>query len=213
MARVRAGRRGIGHLKAGIVSPGDDLTVLYGLGAQKAGTTWLFSYFRAHPQVHVPPVKELHYFDVLFADRPSSNLKFRRARRDRLQGSILARTRDRLNGVRAGLKGQVPPPRLRFLRQLLEMNETPDPEHRSYWAALLSGYRGQPVAVDISPGYDMLTAEQFRQMAGMTANTRFLYILRDPVDRAMSNLRMFYQVHLKPSGMRDAYRRAAWPHS
>ncbi len=33
-----------------------------GLGAQRSGTTWLFSLIAAHPGVHGEAVKELHYF-------------------------------------------------------------------------------------------------------------------------------------------------------
>ncbi len=34
-----------------------------GIGAQKAGTTWLHECLRRHPEVYLPPEKELHYFD------------------------------------------------------------------------------------------------------------------------------------------------------
>ncbi len=37
-----------------------------GIGAQKAGTTWLHEQLRAHPGIHLPPRKELHYFDDNF---------------------------------------------------------------------------------------------------------------------------------------------------
>ena len=33
------------------------------IGAQKSGTTWLYHNLKQHPQVWLPPVKELHYFD------------------------------------------------------------------------------------------------------------------------------------------------------
>src|ERR1700749_4313420 len=33
------------------------------IGAQKAGTTWLDSNLRRHPDVWLPPLKELHYFN------------------------------------------------------------------------------------------------------------------------------------------------------
>ncbi len=34
------------------------------IGAQKAGSTSLFEYVRRHPQVHMPPEKELYFFNV-----------------------------------------------------------------------------------------------------------------------------------------------------
>ncbi|MFL5992247.1 MAG: hypothetical protein ACJ73W_09685, partial [Rubrobacteraceae bacterium] len=34
-----------------------------GIGAQKAGTTWLHRNLQAHPGIWMPREKELHYFD------------------------------------------------------------------------------------------------------------------------------------------------------
>lgn len=37
-----------------------------GIGAQRAGTTWLYENLRCHPEVFLPEHKELHYFDETF---------------------------------------------------------------------------------------------------------------------------------------------------
>ena len=37
-----------------------------GIGAQKAATSWFWTNLRAHPEVWMPPFKELHYFDHLY---------------------------------------------------------------------------------------------------------------------------------------------------
>ena len=37
-----------------------------GIGAQKAGTTWLHENLRCHPSLYLPDEKELHYFDWHF---------------------------------------------------------------------------------------------------------------------------------------------------
>ena len=36
------------------------------IGAQKAGTTWLHENLRQHPDLYLPPAKELHYFDRFY---------------------------------------------------------------------------------------------------------------------------------------------------
>src|SRR6478735_11126174 len=36
------------------------------IGAPKTGTTWLYKHLSRHPEIWIPPVKELHYFDRLF---------------------------------------------------------------------------------------------------------------------------------------------------
>ena len=35
-----------------------------GIGAQKAGTKWLYDQLIPHPQVYLTPIKEIHYWDV-----------------------------------------------------------------------------------------------------------------------------------------------------
>jgi hypothetical protein len=45
------------------------------IGAQRAGTTWLYYHLYKHPEVWLPPIKELHYFDAL---DPSVNVRSRR---------------------------------------------------------------------------------------------------------------------------------------
>ena len=42
-----------------------DVTLLFGIGATKAGTSWLHAWLSGHPEVHLWPHKELHYFDAL----------------------------------------------------------------------------------------------------------------------------------------------------
>ncbi len=70
-----------------------------GIGAQKAGTTWLHENLRCHPELYLPDAKELHYFDWSF----HRSLRFYagqfRDGADRVKGeitpgySILSRTR------------------------------------------------------------------------------------------------------------------------
>ena len=40
------------------------LTTFIGIGEPRADTTWLYNVVFKHPEVWLPPLKELHYFDV-----------------------------------------------------------------------------------------------------------------------------------------------------
>lgn len=40
-----------------------------GIGAQRAATTWLYQCLKEHPEVYVPDVKEIHFFDENY-DKP-----------------------------------------------------------------------------------------------------------------------------------------------
>lgn len=44
-----------------------DLPTFMCIGAQKAGTTWLFAMLRKHPDVYLPAKKEIHFWDMHYA--------------------------------------------------------------------------------------------------------------------------------------------------
>ena len=52
----------------------DEKTFVCGIGAQKAGTTFLADYFSKHPEFMMSDLKELHYFDAKY--RPELSEKF-----------------------------------------------------------------------------------------------------------------------------------------
>jgi hypothetical protein len=45
-----------------------------GIGAQKAGTTWLGRNLQAHPEVWMPRMKEVHYFEEKVHESRSTTL-------------------------------------------------------------------------------------------------------------------------------------------
>jgi hypothetical protein len=49
-----------------------------GLGAMRAGSTWLFELLYRHPQIWMAPIKELHYFDGGSRRRWMRHLRWRR---------------------------------------------------------------------------------------------------------------------------------------
>jgi hypothetical protein len=78
-----------------------------GIGAQKAGTTWLYRNLLRHPDLYLPPTKEAHYFDRKF-HRP---LSFYAAR--------FADARGRLKGEITPAYSLLPLERIRFIRRVM----------------------------------------------------------------------------------------------
>ena len=78
-----------------------------GIGAQKAGTTWLWENLRRHPEIFVPEKKELHYFDNKF-ERPLREY----ARR-------FEDARGRVKGEITPAYGVLPRERIRFIRAIM----------------------------------------------------------------------------------------------
>src|ERR1700754_3667019 len=63
------------------------------VGAQKAGTGWLYEQLRNHPDFWLPPMKELHYFDrVVSGAKIQRSLAPARKEQDRIR---IARERAR----------------------------------------------------------------------------------------------------------------------
>lgn len=59
-----------------------------GIGAQKAGTTWLHTMLSQHPLLKLPQAKELHYWDKQFPQAPVQNYLNFFQQTDRLEGEI-----------------------------------------------------------------------------------------------------------------------------
>jgi hypothetical protein len=59
-----------------------------GIGAQKAGTSWLHTNLQLHPDAFLPPHKELHYFDEHFDESLASYAKNFAGAGDKLRGEI-----------------------------------------------------------------------------------------------------------------------------
>ncbi len=76
------------------------------IGAEKAGSTWLYKNLKKHPEIWLPPVKEIHYFDEKeklgsvniykrFFDRDSSlNRRWRRILKNQLAKQLTTRPFD-----------------------------------------------------------------------------------------------------------------------
>lgn len=147
----------------------EGVALLFGVGAQKAGTTWVHRYLNQHPACRQGPVKELLYFDTLEGIGKI--------------GDVL-RSRNESKFERLGKKAK-----LEGVKRLQAICESPDPNHQSYVDLVTDGLAPGQVALDITPSYALLETQTFRQMAGL-GDTRFLFLMREPVSRHWSAIRM-----------------------
>lgn len=145
------------------------------IGAQKAGTTWLHEMISQHPDVWPGPLKEYHYFsDRPFKDRMA-------ARRKKMNTAVqLAGKVDE-----PGQKGY-----LRWLRGLRHVDQyAPD----DWYAALFSHKRGEgKKTCDFTPAYSTVSPETIRHIRAVLGDVPILYLLRDPLSRELSQLRMVF---------------------
>lgn len=154
---------------------------VFGIGAAKAGTTWLYRYLRAHRECHLRGLKELNYFDAI----ENFMVKFHV---ERLEGQILE--------LEARLAGMDPKQRAQRLSDLLDMRDfrrvllTCYADKNAYFRYIMGGLGQQRLVADITPNYASLSADMLGKMVGVANETRFIYIMRDPVARLWSHARM-----------------------
>jgi hypothetical protein len=155
-------------------------TLFFVVGAQKSGTTWLHDYLANHPQVRVPTIKELHYWDTI---RPPYTKRFQ---------EIAARhpAQQHLRSFVIGLIGNVGQRRRqREWSRLHQALSHPDPSHRAYADILVpNGYNALAVG-ECTPEYGIAGQEVLREIAELSPRSRFLFIMRDPVERLIAGVR------------------------
>lgn len=154
------------------------------IGAQKAGTTWLWHMLRMHPRVWLTPLKELHYFDrslryasanLLAADRlfdrlfnrAPHNREFRRSCRAQLGRAIAQRDWPLAHW---------------YARYYLGGRDD------NWYLSLFSEGRGK-VRGEITPAYSMLDAQDVGRVQRLLPDARIIFLLRNPIERAWSHIR------------------------
>lgn len=150
------------------------------VGATKSGTSWLYEALAAHPECHLRSIKELHYFDALEDGRLDRAIDATRAERDRFAARMEEAPLARLPELAQKLAD-----REDWLR-VLERGEDTD----AYLGYLSDGAGAARVVGDVTPAYALLPEARLARMARLAEDTRVLYLMRDPVARLWSHVRM-----------------------
>lgn len=161
----------------------EEPTILLGVGATKAGTTWLWNQLARHPDCHLRAIKELHYFDTLENGAFGNQLRVQRAFADRIaKGIVMAE--GPVAARRAARKAA-------DVAEWIAVLKRRDEDVPAYLAYLFGGDRAaRRLVADVTPAYALLPEARLRAMAGMAGDVRFLYLMRDPLSRLWSHVRM-----------------------
>ncbi len=147
-----------------------------GIGAQNAGTTWLYSYLFAHPQVYMGPVKELHYFDVRY--RPDISGGFRDRLADRLQ-----RKSGEIHYKSGAYRGPVT-----LVADLLGRIKM-DADESQYMEFFRTRVKDEIVFGEITPEYAILPKKGFRCIREQHENVKLIFLMKDPIERFWSRVK------------------------
>ncbi len=154
--------------------------VFFCIGAAKAGTTWLHRQLSDHPDCHFRTIKELHYFDALENGKLADELIKHRDQQKALLDRLATR------GQAPGAEQSTRLADRAAWMDVLERGGRPD----DYLGYLQGGAGDARVIGDMTPSYALLPEARLAQMSGIAPDVRFLYLLRDPLDRLWSHVRM-----------------------
>lgn len=155
-----------------------------GIGAQKAGTSWLSHNLRQHPGIWRLPVKEFHFFD-----EPVAPMQFRALR------PTLANPRWKKLVAREMPLTLVDPrrwPNARWLLRFATASRT-DETYR----ALMAGPAAR-IGGDVTPAYARLDDCEVARIRRVLPEARVIYLLRDPLSRAWSQASMHFRKRGSP---------------
>lgn len=138
-----------------------------GIGAMRSGTTWLHRNLRAHSEIWLPPIKELHYFDC----------QAREGRRNKFSRGHLRR---RLNAYRHP-RAFRPETLVWDLRYFLGRRD-------AAWYRSLFRPAGGRVAGEITPRYGLLGPDAVAEVAALLPELKLIFVMRDPLARSWSQV-------------------------
>jgi hypothetical protein len=153
-----------------------------GIGAQKAGTTWLSRNLQEHPQIWMPSLKEIHYFDEKLDDPPN----------------LLPRLYEKLFGRRVvdrrwrrQIRNRMPRHLKRFSKEtfLWDLRYYAGKPGDDWYQSLFEPGKGKVVG-EITPSYSMLEPEVIACIHGKMPRAKIIFLMRNPLERAWSQVVM-----------------------
>ncbi|NEO38728.1 MAG: sulfotransferase [Moorea sp. SIOASIH] len=143
------------------------------IGAQKAGTTWLYHNLKGHPQIWLPAYKEIHYFDEIHLDKSTVT----RIERNRLS-TLNRELNKKLNGETIRYSY------LKFLAHLA-FSEVKDDQ---WYLSLFKEATSEEAIGEITPAYSALPELGVKHIKRLLGDIKIIYILRNPIKRAWSQV-------------------------
>lgn len=189
LARPPVAERLAGRLRAALGRrPGK--TFILGVGAQKAGTSWMFRYLKRHPDCAMGLIKEHMVFNAIPGQPDWAG--FSRPK--------LLKLRDELDRQIAALdtpEADAAPPDSAQLLALLDevaIERAAEARYVQHFDRLLAARPKAWLTGDISPAYGMLDAAAFARIRDLLHaggyRLRVVFLMRDPVERCYSMVRM-----------------------
>lgn len=145
------------------------------IGSQKSGTSWLHEVLAVRPDVWVPPFKELHFFDHKFIDECRSWAPWH--------------VKKGVKQARQAHLNQNDKPNADYLAYLENLKQPPI-LNGTWYKYVFSRAQEHQKCLDVTPEYSCLPDVGVDFFKRFLPKAKLIYIIRNPFDRLMSQLRM-----------------------
>lgn len=162
-----------------------------GIGAMRSGTTWLTTQLRQHPEIWMPPIKELHYFDSLERRIGNGYLKklpFTKTAQQRKKSVLRCLTLNSADHGGEDVEWE------RFLRDPASVlwdvkfhTRFLFGQRNDRWYEACFAPRPGQTAGEIDPNYGPLHPNTIAHIRNLMPDLRIIFMVRDPIDRAWSH--------------------------
>jgi hypothetical protein len=149
-----------------------------GIGAQKAGTTWLHRNLQAHPQIWMPKEKELHYFDEKMKQRGGLWSRL-------LEGQPVDRRWRRQIGVRF----KRVPRKVSWQDIAWDLRYFFKRPSDVWYASLFEQGKGR-LTGEATPDYAILETDTIAHVHELMPQAKVVFMMRSPLERPWSAMDM-----------------------
>lgn len=145
------------------------------IGAHKAGTTWLYHALKNTPGVFTPLIKELHYFSELHCPQVQT---YSTTHREYQYASVrnYLTTQDQQA------------PQTQLANAQLNHLET-SPIDDDWYQGIFAFATENQIRAEVCPSYMLLPTIGIEHILNINPLVNILFFVRDPIDRAWSNIR------------------------
>lgn len=156
------------------------------IGAQKAGTTWLYDQLNLDSRFELPAYKELHFFD--YAEKALPN-DFTRTNSDNIWVKRRVALHEKL------ISNEIPTKDLEWhLKYIYLPRELTESRIKDYCRLL---FPSDKISGDITPAYSLLSKKTIRLIRNILPDIKVLFFMRNPIDRDWSMCKMYFRNRLK----------------
>jgi hypothetical protein len=162
------------------------------IGAARSGTTWLYHRLKMHKNIFVPPVKEIHFFDIQYVLPVYHWVRLRRYILHIRKFSEYFLNKDKVSDE----------PKLWLLGWGLRYFLYP--KTLDWYRRLFFDQRNR-ISGELTPAYALLAERELKMLKGLNSDLKVIFQMRDPIERAWSQTVMHLKLHQR-EGAYDLYK-------